>query len=93
VFSFELKKSLSFGNLREAFFQAVSNSSWANEGYLVAAEISQDEDFLSELRRLSSSFGIGVVQLADSDESGHLFQSISDTIPILSDSCRSEATL
>jgi len=32
-------------------------------------------------------------QIADSDESGHLFQSISDTIPILSDSCRSEATL
>jgi uncharacterized repeat protein (TIGR03803 family) len=30
---------------------------------------------------------------ADSDESGHLFQSISDTIPGLSDSCRSEATL
>jgi hypothetical protein len=30
---------------------------------------------------------------ADSDESGHLFQSISDTVPILSDSCRSEATL
>jgi len=31
--------------------------------------------------------------LADSDESGHLFQSVSDTIPGLSDSCRSEATL
>jgi hypothetical protein len=30
---------------------------------------------------------------ADSDESGHLFQSMSDTIPILSDSCRSEVTL
>lgn len=30
---------------------------------------------------------------ADSDESGHLFQSISDTVPGLSDSCRSEATL
>jgi len=30
---------------------------------------------------------------ADSDESGHLFQSISDSIPIYSDSCRSEATL
>jgi hypothetical protein len=30
---------------------------------------------------------------ADSDESGHLFQFISDTIPILSDSFRSEATL
>jgi hypothetical protein len=31
--------------------------------------------------------------VADSDESGHLFQSISDTVPGLSDSCRSEATL
>jgi len=30
---------------------------------------------------------------ADSDDSGHLFQSISDTVPGLSDSCRSEATL
>ena len=30
--------------------------------------------------------------IAYSDESGHLFQSISDTIPGLSDSCRSEAT-
>lgn len=66
-FSFELKKTLSFGNLREAFFQAVSNSSWANEGYLVAAEIYQDEDFLSELRRLSTSFGIGVIELSLDD--------------------------
>ena len=31
--------------------------------------------------------------LADSDDVGHLFQFISDTIPGLSDSCRSEATL
>jgi hypothetical protein len=29
---------------------------------------------------------------ADSDDIGHLFQSISDTVPVLSDSCRSEAT-
>jgi len=36
---------------------------------------------------------IGWEHAADSDESGHLFQSMSDTIPILSDSCRSEATL
>ena len=67
MYSFELKKTLSFGNLREAFFQAVSNSSWANESYLVAAEISQDEDFLSELRRLSTSFGIGVIELSLED--------------------------
>ena len=50
-------------NLREAFFQAVSNSSWANESYLVAAKISNDQDFLSELKRLSSSFNIGVIKL------------------------------
>lgn len=63
LFSFELKKDLTFANLRESFFQTVSNSSWANEGYLVAAEISGDDEFRAELRRLSTSFGIGVIQL------------------------------
>ncbi|MEK6325243.1 MAG: HTH domain-containing protein [Acidobacteriota bacterium] len=63
LFSFELKRELNFSNLREAFFQAVSNSSWANEGYIVAADISSDEDFNYELERLSSSFGIGVIQI------------------------------
>jgi len=61
--SFELKRELSFGNLRESFFQSVSNSSWANESYLVAAEISNEEEFIKELTRLSSSFGIGVIKL------------------------------
>jgi uncharacterized protein len=75
LFSFEIKKELSFSNLREAFFQAVSNSSWANEGYLVAAELSDDEDFIAELRRLSSSFGIGVIKIVvdDPDSSKILF--------------------
>ena len=63
LFSFELKRELNFSNLREAFFQAVSNSSWANEGYLVAAEISNDDDFKNELERLSASFGIGVIRV------------------------------
>lgn len=63
LFSFELKRELNFSNLREAFFQSVSNSSWANEGYLVAAEISKDDDFNNELERLSTSFGIGVIRL------------------------------
>jgi hypothetical protein len=44
-YSFELKKELTFSNLRESFFQAVSNSSWAHEGYLVAAEVSADVSF------------------------------------------------
>jgi len=63
ILSFELKRQLSFSNLRESFFQTVSNSSWANEGYLVASEISKDEDFMNELTRLSSAFGIGVIRL------------------------------
>lgn len=63
LFSFELKKSLNKANYREAYFQAVSNSSWAHEGWLAAPNILQDDDFLSELERLASSFGIGIIQL------------------------------
>ena len=54
LYSFEIKKELGFHNLRESFFQAVSNSSWANEGYLVAANMDQDDELLSELKRLSA---------------------------------------
>jgi len=63
LFSFEIKRELNFGNLRESFFQCVSNSSWANEAYLVAAQISENEDFFNELSRLCNSFGVGVIQL------------------------------
>lgn len=62
-YSFEVKRELNFANLRETFFQAVSNSSWANEGYLVAARISDDEEFIAELSRLSATFGIGIIEL------------------------------
>ncbi|UTW62677.1 hypothetical protein KFE98_00545 [bacterium SCSIO 12741] len=61
--SFELKKELKLSTLRENFFQTVSNSSWANESYLVAAKVSKNEDFINELARLSSSFGVGVIEL------------------------------
>ncbi|RAX57420.1 HrgA protein [Helicobacter monodelphidis] len=60
--SFELKIALNFSNLKESYFQAVSNSSWANEGYLVVFE-EIDDEILTELRRLNTSFGIGVIQL------------------------------
>jgi len=63
LFSFELKRSLTRANYRESFFQAVSNSSWAHEGYLVAADITQDDELLSELERLALSFGIGIIHL------------------------------
>jgi len=63
LYSFELKRYLDQSNYREAFFQAVSNSSWAHEGYLVAADISKEVDLLDELERLSASFGIGIINL------------------------------
>ncbi len=65
VFSFEMKREIVGSNVREFYFQAVSNSSWANEGYLVAPKIS--EDAMEQLTRLNSSFGIGVIKL-DTDD-------------------------
>ncbi len=61
LFSFELKIRINLSNLKASYFQAVSNSSWANEGYLVVFNI--DDEVLNELRRLNQSFGIGVIKL------------------------------
>ena len=61
LWSFEVKKLLNRSNVREAYFQAVSNSSWANFGYLVAAEVR--EDTMTELRMLCSLHGIGLIQI------------------------------
>lgn len=63
LFSFEMKITLNFGNLRQSFFQSVSNSSWANEGYLVALDIDDEPTFKDELRRLNNAFGIGIIKL------------------------------
>lgn len=63
LFSFEMKVKLNFTNLRECYFQAVSNSSWAHEGYLVALDIEDDALLYDELRRLNNAFGIGVIKL------------------------------
>lgn len=64
IYSFEMKKYLSIANLREYYFQAVSNSSWANEGYLVALDIDEsDEELMELIGSLNSSFGIGVLSL------------------------------
>lgn len=63
LYSFELKVRLDFASLKECYFQAVSNSSWANEGYLVALYCQEDEQFISELRRLNDAFGIGIIKL------------------------------
>lgn len=61
LWSFEVKPTLNRSNVRKAFFQAVSNSSWANFGYLAAAEIANDA--MSELRMLCSLHGIGLIRI------------------------------
>lgn len=62
LWSFEVKLLINRSCARKNFFQAVSNSSWANFGYLVAAEI-VGGDTLKELRLLSSAHGIGLIRL------------------------------
>jgi len=66
LWSFEVKKGLTRANVREYYFQAVSNSTWANEGYLVCTAIAGDgtED---ELRMLAALHGIGVIVLNVAD--------------------------
>ncbi len=72
--SFELKKEISVHNCRECYFQAISNSSWANEGYLVGHHINTHNPQLMDLlKRLHASFGIGVIDLrTDEDKSAIL---------------------
>ena len=61
LWSFEVKKQLTKGNVRQHFFQAVSNSTWANLGYLVATGLNNDVE--PELQMLASLHGIGVLIL------------------------------
>ena len=62
ISSYELKREInSDSELKKAFFQAVSNSSWANYGYLVAFEFS--DSLNEEMARLNQSFGIGIIKL------------------------------
>lgn len=72
-YSYELKRTIENDHqLKEYFFQALSNSSWANYGYLVAFEIS--EDVMEEMARLNRSFGIGIIKLSPySDDTAVLF--------------------
>lgn len=62
IWSFEVKLLLNRSNVRAAYFQAVSNSSWANFGWLVAPAI-QGAETIRELRMLASLHGIGVIKL------------------------------
>lgn len=61
LWSFEVKIKINLSNVREYFFQTVSNSSWANYSYLVAQSI--DEKAMEELRILCGGHNIGLIQL------------------------------
>lgn len=62
LWSFEVKLLVNRSNVREVFFQTVSNSAWANYGYLVAESI-EGTDTIKELRMLSALHGVGVIHL------------------------------
>ena len=71
LYSYELKKRISSDTeLKQYFFQAVSNSSWANYGYLVALDVA--DGLREELDRLCNSFGIGFILLGE--ETSILYQ-------------------
>jgi uncharacterized protein len=72
--SYEIKKEINNDSeLKKAFFQAVSNSSWANYGYLVAFEFS--DNLMEEMERLNQAFGIGIIKLTPNPyQSKVLFQ-------------------
>lgn len=76
LYSYEVKIKINLSNVREVFFQTVSNSSWANYSYLVAKEI--DEKALDELLILCNRHKIGVINLDEENpsESQILIQAI-----------------
>lgn len=66
IYSYELKRKIdSDYTLKQCYFQALSNSSWANFGYLVAFEINEILD--EEMERLNNAFGIGIILMQAND--------------------------
>lgn len=66
IYSYELKRRIETDSqLKQYYFQALSNSSWANFGYLVAFEI--NENLEEEMARLNNAFGIGIILMQAND--------------------------
>ncbi|CCG55722.1 HrgA protein [Brachyspira pilosicoli WesB] len=65
IYAYELKLKLTLGSLTEYYFQALSNSGWANEAWLVAMEIDENnyDELMEEIKRLNQSFGVGIIKL------------------------------
>ncbi|GAB4486237.1 MAG: hypothetical protein OHK0045_05090 [Raineya sp.] len=62
-YSFEIKLKIDKANLVESYFQAVSNSSWANFNYLAVEDLEMKPSFIDELKRLNKGYGIGIIRL------------------------------
>lgn len=62
LISVEVKVRLTSSDVREAFFQTVSNSQWANRAYLAATEVVGEETW-RELEMLCALHGVGYVRL------------------------------
>ncbi len=61
LYSNELKTEVRVSNLRESFFQCVSNSKWAHRAqFVVAAEI-KDSTLEDELSRLGRSYDVTII--------------------------------
>lgn len=62
VWSFEVKNKIAnVGELRKHYNQAISNSSWANLGYLCVEEIATSDRMEEEIKLLTGAHGIGII--------------------------------
>jgi hypothetical protein len=59
----KLAMMVTYDNVREVFFQALSASRWAHTGELVVAAGIADEQLVEDLRRLGAEYGLGVSTL------------------------------
>ena len=59
----KLAMMVTYDNVREVFFQALSASRWAHTGELVIAGGIADEQLAEDLRRLGAEYGLGVSSL------------------------------
>ncbi len=68
IASFEVKKDLSKGKMRDYFFECLSNSGWANRRYVVVVSDLQqaskiEDEVISEFRKLSLRYHVGLIQI------------------------------
>lgn len=68
LYSNELKSEIRFSNMRENFFQCVSNSKWAHIAQLAIAVDINDQKLLEELSRLGKSYDITITTYGLSHE-------------------------